>query len=84
MPSSIVSIQNKVTTKEAMQFTGKNGDDIQEWVGSDGAVWNKDKLSINTLEGTMTANAGDYIIKGLAGEFYPCEESIFHKSYSVV
>lgn len=38
-------------------------------------------LKINTLEGTMTANVGDYIIKGVQGEFYPCKPDIFLKSY---
>jgi len=36
---------------------------------------------IDTLEGTMTANPGDYIITGVAGEQYPCKPEIFEKSY---
>jgi len=40
--------------------------------------------SIPTLEGTMTANPGDYIIKGLQGEFYPCKPDIFEASYTEV
>lgn len=39
---------------------------------------------IPTLEGTMTANEGDYIIKGLKGEFYPCKPEIFVMSYELV
>lgn len=38
-------------------------------------------LSIQTLEGTMQASRGDYIIKGLNGEFYPCKPDIFEKTY---
>lgn len=38
-------------------------------------------LLIDTLEGTMTANWGDYIIKGTAGEFYPCKPDIFEAKY---
>lgn len=42
------------------------------------------KLIIETLEGTMSANEGDYIIKGISGEFYPCKPDIFHKTYEEV
>lgn len=36
---------------------------------------------IDTLEGTMKANAGDWLIKGVNGELYPCKDEIFRKSY---
>lgn len=42
------------------------------------------KLDIQTLEGTMTASPGDYIIKGVKGEIYPCKPDIFVDSYSPV
>lgn len=38
-------------------------------------------LVIETLEGPMTASPGDYIIKGLIGEFYPCKPEVFNKKY---
>ncbi len=38
-------------------------------------------LKIDTLEGTMRANFGDYIIKGIKGEFYPCKPDIFEMTY---
>ena len=41
------------------------------------------KLHIKTLEGVMTAEVGDYIIRGVNGEFYPCKPDIFHKTYEV-
>jgi hypothetical protein len=41
-------------------------------------------LVIPTLEGNMTASAGDYIIKGVNGEFYPCKPDIFEKTYEPV
>jgi hypothetical protein len=41
-------------------------------------------VEIKTLEGTMTCNVGDYIIKGVAGEFYPCKKDIFEASYEKV
>jgi len=40
-------------------------------------------LSIETLEGTMMAREGDYIIKGIDGEIYPCQAHIFKRIYEV-
>ena len=39
---------------------------------------------IKTLEGVMIARAGDYIIRGVNGEIYPCKADIFEKTYEVV
>jgi hypothetical protein len=41
----------------------------------------EDAIYIRTLEGTMKALVGYYIIRGIEGEFYPCEPAIFHRSY---
>lgn len=41
-------------------------------------------IVIKTLEGEMTAYDGDYIIKGIANEFYPCKASIFEQTYELV
>lgn len=38
-------------------------------------------LTIKTLEGVMSANVGDYVIRGVKGEFYPCKPDIFDKTY---
>ena len=40
--------------------------------------------NVKTLEGTMKANKGDYIILGINGEVYPCKPDIFKKTYEVV
>lgn len=40
-----------------------------------------DHLEIATLEGTMRADVGDFVIRGLKGEFYPCKPDIFRASY---
>lgn len=40
-----------------------------------------DSIIIMTLEGDMRASKGDYIIKGVNGEFYPCKPDIFEKTY---
>ena len=47
---------------------------------SPGPAW----CEINTLEGTMIAKAGDYIIRGVNGEIYPCKADIFEKTYEEV
>lgn len=41
-------------------------------------------LKIETLEGTLTAQQGDYIIKGIRGEFYPCKKDIFEQTYEEI
>ncbi len=47
----------------------------------DGVEWS---LLINTLEGQMRAELGDWIIKGVKGEFYPCKPDIFEATYEAV
>lgn len=49
-----------------------------------GVVKDKGGFYIPTLEGNMKANIGDYIIKGINGEFYPCKPDIFDKTYEKV
>ena len=41
-------------------------------------------IEIDTLEGTMRADLGDFIIKGVQGEFYPCKPDIFKATYEIV
>lgn len=41
------------------------------------------KFKISTLEGVMIANIGDWIIKGVKGEFYPCKDDVFKMTYDV-
>jgi hypothetical protein len=61
-------------------------DSIAEWCGGIVVIenWSGPLMVIKTLEGDMTAYAGDWIIKGVAGEFYPCRSDIFHKTYQYV
>ena len=42
------------------------------------------ELGIQTLEGVMTASVGDYIIKGVKGEFYPCKPDVFELTYEAL
>lgn len=50
----------------------------------DYSVYCRPAVLIETLEGTMRADVGDYIIKGINGEFYPCKPDIFKKTYEEV
>ncbi|WP_241153401.1 hypothetical protein [Enterococcus mediterraneensis] len=43
-----------------------------------------DSYGIKTLEGVMRISPGDYIIKGVEGEFYSCKPDIFHKTYDIL
>lgn len=72
---------------EAMQLTESNACDVLTFCNSCGDIVASNEngtISIKTLEGTMTANIGDYVIKGVAGEFYPCKPDIFEATYDIV
>jgi hypothetical protein len=84
--------RKKPVVIEAMQFTEENVNAIDAWVadelGTDTSFgWQGDshggtvKLIIPTLEGDMRADVGDWIIRGVAGEFYPCKPDIFTATY---
>lgn len=52
---------------------------VEEWSGPDHT--GHCRAYIETLEGRMEVSPGDWIIKGVAGEFYPCKPDIFAQSY---
>lgn len=63
--------------------------EVDEFLGGDTIVISYEDadnpyMYIETLEGTMKASVGDYIIKGVNGEFYPCKPDIFEKTYEEV
>lgn len=73
---------------EAFQFTDDEPEtliELQEFMDRDVRVSYKNPenpvLKIETLEGVMDASIGDYIIKGVRGEFYPCKPDIFKATY---
>lgn len=68
---------------EAIQWNGTNESEIKTFVG-DAAKFAATSLTIETLEGTMTAQIGDFIIRGVDGEFYPCKPDIFERTYDKV
>lgn len=76
---------------EAYQYLGYNKDDINLFFGKDILDTNWDnnpmtpsKVTINTLEGRMEVSIGDYIVRGLKGEYYPCKPDIFELTYEKV
>lgn len=68
---------------EAVQWTGYNYEEIQE-LGERNMTRSGNDLYIYTLEGAMRATIGDYIIKGVNGELYPCKPDIFNLTYEKV
>lgn len=70
---------------EAVQFDGSNAAGIIEFTGGQARENTEGSaVIIPTPEGEMTANPTDWIIKGIAGEFYPCRNEIFEATYSEV
>lgn len=76
--------RKKPAVIEACRWDGTNQDTIIGFVGPHFASFSGQFLYIETLEGRMAANPGDWIIKGLKGEFYPCKPDIFARSYEEV
>lgn len=87
--------RKKPVEVEAMHLTRENVDTVARWCG--GRVIHEAKpgdpsdvyvaLDIPTLEGVMRAethSGGDYVIKGVKGEFYPCKPDIFEQTYDRV
>ncbi|CDL73666.1 hypothetical protein [Streptococcus pneumoniae] len=73
--------RKKPVVVEAVQWNGNNHKEVIDfaenkiWFDALGNIW------IATLEGDMVAKKGDYIIKGVQGECYPCKPDIFAETY---
>lgn len=93
----MLKYRKKPVVVEAVRWTGSNLEEIRNFVGSDlieECVELFDikrtlkemlvDIAIDTLEGTMRVDYGDYIIKGVKGEFYPCKPDIFLATYEEV
>jgi len=77
------NFRKKPVVIEARQYT-KNGleaEQVAQWCGGNPTDLG---CEIQTLEGVMLANYGDWIIKGVQGEFYPCKPDIFENTYELV
>lgn len=76
--------KKKPVVIEARQFKEvSDGSVIAEWCGGTNEN-SPTQIDIKTLEGVMTASLGDFIIKGVKNEFYPCKSDIFEATYEQV
>lgn len=93
--NNMTKYRKKPVVVEAFKWTGgPDQEEDPEWIVEALAAepWkariiqinNEILLEISTLEGRMTANVGDYIIKGVKGELYPCKPDIFEATYEKV
>lgn len=74
--------RKKPVVIEAVQWTGENHAEMCEFIDPEVfEIIPGVGLVIHTLEGDHHASPGDYIIKGVNGEFYPCKPDIFAKTY---
>lgn len=82
--------RKKPVVIEAIQFHGSkdSANHVLAWIGSHSAEARRasmarpeDGILISTLEGEMLASSGDWIIRGVQGEFYPCKPEIFAATY---
>ena len=73
---------------EAVKWNGNIISEVTDWISKaldEGVIIRfGNEVKIHTLEGIMTANPGDYIIKGIKGEIYPCKPDIFEETYFIV
>jgi hypothetical protein len=82
--------RKKPVVIEAVQFTG-NTTEVDLFIGGDGVMRRITDgnsvvvaIGIMTLEGEMRCDKGDWVIKGVKGEFYPCKPDIFEQTYEKV
>lgn len=79
-----IKFRKKPVVIEAMRYDGNNAIEIMAWAKL--PEISEDLLGgieIKTLEGTMKAGVGDWVIKGIKGEFYPCKPDIFAATYEM-
>lgn len=81
-----MKFKRKPVIIEALQWNGSEDrlDEILKFAKGFVISCVGQELAIYTLEGRMIANNGDWIIKGIKGEFYPCKPDIFEASYDRV
>lgn len=84
--SEVRKYRKRPVVIEAMRLELNNAIDVSEWCGGEAKFVGPGlpAVFIKTLEGTMRADVGDYIIKGVQGEFYPCKPDIFDATYEDV
>lgn len=83
-----MKFKKKPIVIDAVRWNGHNVEEVGRFMYGEADI-NLDNplepdLLIHTIEGIMRANPGDWIIKGIAGEFYPCKTDIFEATYERV
>jgi hypothetical protein len=77
--------RKKPVVIDAWHFDGSWDSAMDLVMKNDGVMWTSlgidGYVSIKTLEGTMKADPGDWIIRGVKGELYPCKPDIFEATY---
>jgi hypothetical protein len=72
--------RKKPVVIDAIRWTGENRDEVESWSGGqvrcEGA-----RAVVDTLEGELRGDVGDWIIRGVQGEYYPCKNEIFVATY---
>lgn len=83
----VARYRKKPVEIEAVQVHRHNARYVMDWVGHDALSITQTfdtGINIKTKEGVIHASWGCFVIKGVHGEFYPCDPEIFHKTYEKV
>jgi hypothetical protein len=82
-----MKFRKKPVVIDALRWTGINAPDILTFTDFAARVCRYEQrpvVEIDTLEGVMRGEVGDWIIRGIKGEFYPCKPDIFAATYEAV
>jgi len=82
-----MKFRKKPVVIEAIQYNGRNMIEITKFIGTAREVsedFMTEQIAIRTLEGIMKVDVGDWVIKGVKGEFYPVKDDIFRATYEKV
>ena len=81
--AGVVIARKKPVEIEAIQFIGTNLPEMERFVPV-GKYCDDGTFEIVTLEGNLHVSIGDYVIKGVQDEFYPCKPNIFEQTYDIL
>lgn len=76
--------RKKPVEVSAIQWTGHNNKEVRDFTGGNVKPALSGRVYIDTLEGRLEIKPGDYIIRGVKGEYYPCKPDIFEATYEAV
>jgi len=79
-----MKFRKKPVVVDAVKFDGLNFTECEKFIGKQNYDNTLNYPNVKTLEGTMAVNVGDYLVKGVKGEIYPCKPEIFEMTYEPV